>query len=441
MSCKTVYIKTTKSHECDDFLFVNKPLNFQDSVKYCKDQNYRLARVKIKSGEIDEVNFKKYTSEVVGHYYRVGLKFEHKNNTWFSRWSDGANYDVITNGEVKLYSKAFKDKKCYEVIANKDMKRVFKTECGRAKMFLCRKQGNSVEMDSVTKGNKLKQESDSQTTSYRTSNNKDNATQLKYNINFISKSSINTKFSKPKESIKIQKYTTKSSAYDSSSSKYYVTQPRNKHNTSSFRSSNTKTTLFKPGSITLNDVYSYYQGNNTLLFGISSALILFFILTLFLLAYIFNKKKKRKNNNKKRIHDNSNRNTRISLDELGELVDVISRRQTEKVTTDDVIKIANDEKFYLASLPISCDVRCSEALKTEIKILVNKIPAAEPTINDVTSSASLRDERVENKSEIMTSFPLSCDVHINEVNNQSKSSTKSSIDDDSSFWIHVSEVM
>ena len=226
MNCKTVYIKNTKSHKCDDFLFVNKPLNFKDSVEYCKDQNYRLARVNLKSGEIDEGNFNKYTSEVVGHYYRVGLKFEYENNAWFSYWSDGANYDVITNGEVKLYSKAFKDKKCYEVIANKDMKRVFKTECGRSKMFLCKKQRNSVKMNSVTNRNKLKQESDSQTSSYRTSNNKYNAIQLEYNRIFVSTSSISTTFSKPKKSTKKQEYTTQSSASDSLSRKYNVTQPK-----------------------------------------------------------------------------------------------------------------------------------------------------------------------------------------------------------------------
>ena len=303
-------------------------------------------------------------------------------------------------------------------------------------------------MNSVTNRNKLKQESDSQTSSYRTSNNKYNAIKLEYNRIFVSTSSINTTFSKPKKSTKKQEYTTQSSASDSLSRKYNVTQPKKKHYTSSIRSSNTNTTVSKPGSITNNNVYSYYQGNSKLLFGISSALILFFIFTVFLLAYIFHKKKRRKNNDKKRIHDNSNRNNRISLDELGELVDVISRRQTEKVTTDDVIKVVQGEKFYLASLPISCDVRCNEAVKTENKILVNEIPDVKQVINHVTSAASSHDDRAENNLEIMTSLPTSCDVHNSDVSvmespskSLDKSSTRSLVVDDSSFWIHVSDLM
>ena len=248
-------------------------------------------------------------------------------------------------------------------------------------------------------------------------------------------------------------YTAQSSASNGYNNKSYVIKPENKHYTTYFRSFYTNTTVSKPGSVNNNHVYSYYLGNSTLIFGISCALILFFVFTLFLLAYIFNKKKNCKNNSKKGIHDNINRNTRISLDELGELVDVIST--AKKVTNGDVIKVSHDGESNLASLPTSCDVRCSEAFKAEYKILLHKISEAKSAmndvkhkINDVMSAESSRDDRVGNNSEIVTSFPLSCDVQNDDVSvvkgsskSLNKNSTRSSVDDDPSFWIHVSEDM
>ena len=115
-------------------------------------------------------------------------------------------------------------------------------------------------------------------------------------------------------------------------------------------------------------------------------------------------------------------------------------------------------KRFFASRPLYCDIRCNEAFKAENKVLVNKIvdviqPLSEVTmydvmssVNDVTQAGSFRGERAELKTELMTLLPISCDVHNNDVNegiipskSSDKSSTRSSLDDEPSFWIHVSE--
>ena len=89
MSCKTVYMDNIGRVKCGEFMFVYKDLNFDESVEFCKNQNYQLAKIEIKQGEVIS-NVLQYSHQF-GGFVRIGLKFLKKNGTWSGEWADGEN--------------------------------------------------------------------------------------------------------------------------------------------------------------------------------------------------------------------------------------------------------------------------------------------------------------------------------------------------------------
>ena len=77
MNCEYITIDEIYSLKCGEFLFVFKSLSFEDSVEYCKSQNYQLAKLNIKHGKVDDNDLNKVVEQgryKIGSSFRTGLK-------------------------------------------------------------------------------------------------------------------------------------------------------------------------------------------------------------------------------------------------------------------------------------------------------------------------------------------------------------------------------
>ena len=134
MSCRK-YVGYLK---CNEFLFVDNQLKFGDSVKYCKDHNYELAKINIKYGDAEDDELNKVLTENLKNHYRIGLKFENKDGTWYGTWSNGEVYRQAI-GDIGLFSLEHINDDCYEVVINKDLESLYLIDCNRKYPPLCRK--------------------------------------------------------------------------------------------------------------------------------------------------------------------------------------------------------------------------------------------------------------------------------------------------------------
>ena len=143
MACTPFDDGYDKYQICNEFLFVNKQMNFEDSVEYCEGHKYELAKINIKSGNADDDELRKYSSELFYNYYRIGLQFRNKDGSWFGQWLNGDSYDTTSSGEIDIFNNIVNDE-CYDVIINRDLKRLQRISCGRSDQFLCKKPGNRI---------------------------------------------------------------------------------------------------------------------------------------------------------------------------------------------------------------------------------------------------------------------------------------------------------
>ena len=129
---------------CNDYLFVNKQKTFEDSISFCKYNSRELAKIKIKSTNVDHKSsyvdddkLKEYLSKAKYNYYRIGLKIKNNEGTWVGKWSNGDNYDV--SEKIDLFKPEHENNKCYDVIINKSSGWISKIRCADSFHFLCKK--------------------------------------------------------------------------------------------------------------------------------------------------------------------------------------------------------------------------------------------------------------------------------------------------------------
>ena len=144
MSCQKLLDKPYDFVECGEFLFINKQSNYEDSINICKNHGYELAYINIMSGLAVETGLKENTYKQLNYfqlnkeYYRVGLRFLYENGTWRAKWSNGVFDDVLKIDDVRLVD-SHKNDNCYDVLIYKNMKDIFRVDCNRSDVFLCRK--------------------------------------------------------------------------------------------------------------------------------------------------------------------------------------------------------------------------------------------------------------------------------------------------------------
>ena len=249
---------------CGEFMFAYKLLDLDDSVKYCKKHNYELAEIKVKSGNVDEPELAKYSSQVSSFsIYRIGLKFQNENGTLVGRWSNGDKYDALSSGEIKLFGKSHENNSCYQVVMRIKRERLLKVRCSGSNYFVCRKAEKSVD--------------------------------------------INPSVSK------IYPFETTSSPFTSLNYDMSDTSPNTKSAVVSVNTSN------KPLTSESRNFYNSVASNtnqntgSTVLIGVSSTFSIFFFCFIILLGYIWYS---RRNQSKRKPRNLKNRNTPDSVDDV-----------------------------------------------------------------------------------------------------------------------------
>ena len=349
MSCEFVSIDNTNHLKCGEFLFVDKLLDFEDSVELCKSQNHQFAVVNIKVGEVNGSKYKNATSLSD----RAGSKFGNKSCVRFGQMTDGKKYGQISGGKIKLSDESGG---CYEVIANaSDLESAFRPRCGGIYFFLCRTPRSAATVSST----------DSPTAKPRPSYSS-------YSSEVLNKKNF----------------------YAASESK----------TGSANTSTNTKTS--KSSNVSNADGGTGVSANNnSSLIGMSIALCFLFIVVLLLMTHICYKNGNKRNNkkNKKKLLKvrYSPADNRLLDDVTAKKNDVtpaVKRAEVDAASLPTSCDVYNDDltpnkvasttndvttnaQLYknVASLPISCDICCNDVIAarygrdvSELKEINNK---------------------------------------------------------------------
>lgn len=145
---KTFVQKSYTYFDCGEFLFIDHQFEYKESVKICKHRKSELAKINIRSIEVNDISLNKVINQdSTFSYFRIGLRLKKQSGKLYGKWSNNEDYGPLPIEEFLFYKD--QNSNCFDAVINKKTKNIILFKCDTEIKFaaLCRKQRKKLTTD------------------------------------------------------------------------------------------------------------------------------------------------------------------------------------------------------------------------------------------------------------------------------------------------------